>query len=76
MDLDEITIEELRRRQDQRSTTPADHRKQCPECGSVEVIKKIERPGGTPRRIDTKYRCGNCQFHFDNPVRPDPEGDR
>lgn len=67
----DISIEELRRRQHQRSTTPAEKRKRCPECGSVDVIRKTGGMGGTPRQNATTYRCGNCQRHFDNPAPPE-----
>lgn len=33
----EITIEELRRRQHEQSTTPDSQRKRCPECESMSV---------------------------------------
>ena len=73
----DITIEELRRRQRQHSTTPNEKRKRCPECGYAAVISKVpgsDGMGGAPREVDTAYRCGYCQSHFDNPVSP--EGDR
>jgi len=38
----------------------------CPECdtgGDVRVREDLSRSNG-----DEKYRCGNCEARFDNPV--------
>lgn len=67
----DISLEELRRRQHQRSTTPDEKRKRCPDCGSVDVSRKTAGMGGAPRKNAAAYRCGSCQHHFDNPAPPE-----
>lgn len=65
----DISLEEFRRRQFEHSSTPDEKRKRCPECGSVNVVRKSS--GGTPREYDPDYTCGNCGDHFDNPAPPE-----
>ena len=72
MSLD-ISLEELRRRQRQHSSTPRSSRPRCPECESVDLIRKTPNPMGTPREDAAAYRCGNCQAHFDRPLKPEAE---
>lgn len=74
MSLD-ISLEELRRRQRQHTSTPKSERRRCPECESTDIIRKVGSMGGTPPDHATEYRCGYCQHHFDTPLAPE-EGDR
>lgn len=54
----EVDLDRLRR---QRSSTPQEHRKRCPECGSTTINRLVDGEG---------WRCEyyRCRAKFDEPV--------
>ena len=53
------------------STTDEREQKRCPECESVNILKKAGQPADHPEhRRDFDFRCARCGFHFDEPKPP------
>lgn len=50
----------------QRSVTPEEERKRCPDCGSVSVCpRQPQKPDGSTAPY--KYRCQQCSAYFNHP---------
>ena len=66
----ETVADALRKVECAPSTTPADDRPRCPECGSSQVSVKPSTIGDHPERRDGRFRCAKqgCRVHFDQPA--------
>lgn len=65
---DGLTLADLRERERSSSSTPDAERKRCPDCNSPDVVSLTKKPVA-PTQYDHDYRCGKCQFTFDEPAR-------
>lgn len=75
MSADEITAEEFRKRLYQRSTTDASDMNCCPECDSLKVHKRVNKPSGGPdqRESEEDWYCQLCGEDFEEPAQREPE---
>lgn len=52
------------------STTPDEKQPKCPDCGSINITRKVgNHIGQNKDRHPGRWRCNCCQHHFDEPVR-------
>lgn len=47
--------------------------KHCPECDSVNIVRKSSRGGNRQRENPENYHCRYCGEHFDDPKLVDKE---
>lgn len=55
----DVDLEELRRRKHQNSSTPAEERRACEDCGSVRI--HLRGTGHSGGEYEHDYYCNECQ---------------
>jgi rubredoxin len=73
--VDDISREELRRRQHTASSTERGAMNRCPECDSVKIRQKLDKPVAQATQKPGDYRCDVCNHHFDEPDTTAPATD-
>jgi hypothetical protein len=60
---DDFSLEDALRQQ---STTPRDEQPRCPQCGTINIAQKVRQE----RHDDGRWKCNECNGHFDDPLPP------